>query len=100
MLVIAALTEQLITLVVGFALTTIVGGLLGAYFQRRTWDHQNERTLAEADRSHATQTCRELSQLMDKRLYRMLQIRWALFSDKPGSRHDRAATGGLSGGPV
>jgi hypothetical protein len=40
MLVVGALTEQLITLVVGFALTTIVGGLLGAYLQRRTWNHQ------------------------------------------------------------
>jgi hypothetical protein len=80
-LVLAALVDQLVTLVIGFGLTTIVGGLLGAYFQRRNWDYQNERTLAEADRTHATNTCRELSHLMDKRLYRMLQVRWALFAD-------------------
>jgi hypothetical protein len=77
MLVIAALTDQLVTVVLGFALTTVVGGVLGSWFQRRTWDHQNERTLAEADRAHATQICREVSQLMDKRLYRMLQLDWA-----------------------
>jgi hypothetical protein len=74
----ATLTEEVVTLVVGFALTTVVGGLLGSWFQRRAWDHQNERTLAEADRGHATQTCRELSELMDKRLYRMWQLNWAL----------------------
>jgi hypothetical protein len=78
----ATLSEQLVTIVLGFALTTVVGGVLGAWFQRRTWDHQNERTLAELDRGHATQVCRELSQLMDKRLYRMRQLDWAL-SAKP-----------------
>jgi hypothetical protein len=80
MWLIATLTEQVVTLIVGFALTTVVGGLLGSWFQRRAWDHQNERTLAEADRGHATQTCRELSQLMDRRLYRMWQLNWALFA--------------------
>lgn len=44
---------------------------------RQAWDHQNERTLEEADREHATQVCRELSHLMDKRL-RMRQLNWAL----------------------
>jgi hypothetical protein len=61
-----------------FALTTVAGGVLGTWFTRRTWDHQNERTLEEADRDHATQVCRELSHLMDKRLYRMRQLNWAL----------------------
>jgi hypothetical protein len=79
--VIATLTDQLVTVVLGFALTTVVGGVLGYWFQRRTWDHQNERTLAEADRAHATQICREVSQLMDKRLYRMLQLNWAFGAD-------------------
>jgi hypothetical protein len=77
----ATLSDQLVTIVVGFALTTVVGGLLGAWFQRRTWDHQNERTLSEADRGHATQVCRELSHLMDKRLYRMRQLNWALTAE-------------------
>ena len=78
MWLLATLSDQLVTIVVGFALTTVVGGVLGAWFQRRTWDHQNERTLEEADRDHATQVCRELSHLMDKRLYRMRQLNWAL----------------------
>jgi hypothetical protein len=74
----ATLTDQLVTLGLGFVLTTVVGGLLGSWFQRRAWEHQHLRTLAEADRDHATQVCRELSQLMDKRLYRMWQLSWAL----------------------
>jgi hypothetical protein len=81
MWLLAALTDELVTVVVGFALTTVVGGVLGAWFQQRSWDHQNERTLNEADRGHATQICRELSQLMDKRLYRMRQLNWALIAE-------------------
>ena len=80
MWLLATLSDQLLTILVGFALTTVVGGVLGAWFQRRTWDHQNERTLEEADRDHATQVCRELSHLMDKRLYRMRQLNWALIT--------------------
>ncbi len=34
--------ETLVPLVVGFVLTTVLGGLLGTYLQWRTWDHQNE----------------------------------------------------------
>jgi len=78
----ATLTGQLVTLGLGFVLTTVVGGLLGSWFQRRAWEHQHQRTLADADRDHATQVCRELSQLMDKRLYRMWQLNWALFADE------------------
>jgi hypothetical protein len=81
-LLVGTLTDQVATLAVGFVLTTLVGGLLGSWFQQRTWDHQNERTLAEADRAHATEVCRELSQLMDKRLYRMWQVKWAVFADE------------------
>lgn len=78
----AALTDQLVTLALGFALTTVAGGLLGAWLQQRTWDHQHARTLAEGDRDHATQLCRELSQLMDRRLYRMWQLNWAIFAQE------------------
>jgi hypothetical protein len=75
---VGALTDQMLTLLLGFALTTVVGGSLGYWFQRRNWEYQNDRTLAEADRAHATDICRELSQLMDRRLYRMWQLKWAL----------------------
>ena len=81
MWLLATLSDELVPIVAGFALTTVIGGALGAWFQQRTWDHQNKRTLDEADRGHATQVCRELSHLMDKRLYRMRQLNWALIAD-------------------
>jgi hypothetical protein len=34
-------------LVVGFLLTTVLGGLLGTYLQRRSWEHQNEAQLRQ-----------------------------------------------------
>jgi len=83
MALVAVLTDQMLTLLLGFALTTVAGGSLGYWFQRRNWEHQNDRTLAESDRVHATDTCRELSQLMDRRLYRMWQLKWALFAQAP-----------------
>jgi hypothetical protein len=87
--ILASLSAQVVTLVAGFALTTVVGGSLGYWFQGRAWNEQNKRTLAEADRTHATATCRELSQLMDRRLYRMWQVKWAVFSaDVDASRAD------------
>jgi len=41
--------ETLVPLVVGFVLTTVLGGVLGTYLQRRTWDHQNEARLREEE---------------------------------------------------
>ena len=81
MWLLATLSDELVTIGVGFVLTTVAGGVLGAWFQGRAWDHQNDRTLEETDRDHATQICRELSHLMDKRLYRMRQLNWALIAE-------------------
>ena len=39
--------DELVRIIVGFVLTTLLGGLLGTYLQRRTWDHQNEARLRE-----------------------------------------------------
>jgi hypothetical protein len=66
--------DDIVLLVVGFVLTTVVGGLLGHYFQGRAWRHQNEARLRESERAAATRVCTELSVLMDKRLYRMRQL--------------------------
>jgi hypothetical protein len=74
-------TNQLILLILGFVLTTVFGGLLGSYFQNRTWKHQNRIKLAEAERMAATKVFESLSSLMDKRVYRMMQLNWKLRSD-------------------
>jgi hypothetical protein len=70
--------NQILLLVLGFLLTTVGGGLLGYYFQNRTWKHQHAMTVAEAQRDAATKVFEEISRLMDKRLYRMRQVQWSL----------------------
>ena len=44
------LGEQLIPLIVGFSLTTVLGGGLGFYFQRRAWAHQHAVVREEQER--------------------------------------------------
>jgi hypothetical protein len=73
-LVVPMLGDQLITLVTGFALTTVVGGGLGFLFQRRAWEHQHRVLLEEQERERAARVFEEFSRLLDKRLYRMRQV--------------------------
>lgn len=70
--------DALVPLVVGFVLTTVLGGLLGTYLQRRTWDHQHRAHLRQEDLRHAGDVCRAVSELLDKRRYRMLRLFFAV----------------------
>jgi hypothetical protein len=72
--------SQLLLLVVGFLLTTVVGGLLGYFFQSRAYDHQHRVTAASSRREAQLAVFEELSTLMDKRLYRMRVFDTALAS--------------------
>jgi hypothetical protein len=72
------MTADVLKLVVGFLLTSVLGGVLGFYFQNRTWRRQNDIRLVEADQATTTKLFEELSALMDKRLYRMRQVHWKL----------------------
>lgn len=74
-------STQIVLLLIGFVLTTVVGGLLGSYFQNRNWKHQNRVKLAESERAAATQIFENISSLMDKRVYRMMQLNWKIRSD-------------------
>jgi hypothetical protein len=69
-----------VLLVLGFVLTTVVGGFLGYYFQRRAWD-ANRR---ESERQAAAAVFDETSRAMDQRLYRMWLLYWAM---KAGDEH-------------
>jgi hypothetical protein len=66
--------SQIVLLVIGFVLTTVVGGVLGYYFQRRTWD-ANRR---ESERAAAASVFDDVSRGMDERLYRMRLVYWGL----------------------
>jgi peptidoglycan hydrolase-like protein with peptidoglycan-binding domain len=61
-------------LVVGFLLTSVLGGLLGYLFQGRTWAHQHEVQQRDQERQQALKTFEEVSRLLDRRLYRMRRL--------------------------
>jgi hypothetical protein len=84
------LANDIIPLVVGFVLTTVLGGLLGAFLQWRTWKRQNEVQLRQDELHRAGDVCHEVSKLLDKRLYRMRRFYFALASDpKSAERNER-----------
>jgi hypothetical protein len=70
--------DELIPLIVGFLLTTVLGGVLGTFLQQRAWKHQNEARLTEEEFRRADAISESISQLLDKRLYRMLRLFYAL----------------------
>jgi hypothetical protein len=72
--------STLIPIVAGFLLTTVLGGLLGSWLQQRTWDHQRTANLSDRELEKADSVCQEISKLLDKRLYRMLRLYYALRS--------------------
>jgi hypothetical protein len=65
-------------LVIGFILTTVVGGALGYFFQTRSWRNQRESELREAERAAAIKVFEEVSMLLDRRQYRLAQMRYQL----------------------
>lgn len=68
--------DQLILVTLGFILTSVAGGFLGYYFQRRTWD-ANRR---ESERQAAAGVFDDISRAMDRRIYRMWLLLWSLNS--------------------
>ena len=83
------MANALILLVVGFALTTVLGGFLGSWLQQRTWGHQRDAQLREDELRRADSFCQQVSQLLDKRLYRMLRFYYALASDSAAADSSR-----------
>ena len=80
--------DPILLLVIGFLLTSVLGGALGYIFQQRAWrhqyqiqrqDHDRQQEIQRQDhhRQQALNTFEELSPLLDQRLYRMRLIFWA-----------------------
>lgn len=82
--------RDILPLIVGFVLTTVLGGLLGAYLQQRSWAHQNEARLREEEQHRAGEVCHAVSVLLDKRLYRMLRLAYAMGGYARGSIQEDA----------
>ncbi len=66
--------DELVLLIVGFGLTTVVGGLLGSWLQTRSWRRQEADRLRQAELDAARHFYQELSRLLDRRLHRMRQL--------------------------
>ena len=66
--------DNIIGIILGFALTTIAGGWWAARLQDRSWARQNELRLREAERDRAAAACRDVTSLLDRRLYRMRRL--------------------------
>ena len=75
----------------GLLLTTVAGGLLGVYLQRRSWSHQYNVQLAAAARDRAVALFEELSRLLDRRLYRMRRLYWTLRRERERPLSERGA---------
>ena len=70
--------DQAVSIVVGFVLTTLIGGWWATRLQNRSWEHQNERRKHEEESRRASEACDDLSRLLDKRLYRMRRLYWSI----------------------
>lgn len=69
---------SLLPIVAGFVLTTVLGGALGFFFQRRTWNHQHAVQIRDQRQERAGRIFEEVSRLMDRRLYRLKLLYWSL----------------------
>ncbi len=69
---------NVVSIAVGFVLTTLVGGWWAARLQQRSWEHQNDLRLKEDELKQAATVSQEVSRLLNKRLYRMRRVHWAI----------------------
>ena len=70
--------DDLILLIVGFVLTTVLGGALASFLQSRTWNEQLRVQRRDEAKQQALTTFEEISRLFDKRIYRMRLLNVAL----------------------
>jgi hypothetical protein len=65
---------DIVRLLVGFGLTTVVGGALGIYFQNKSWNYQHQETHSEAEVVKASEVFNDISHLLDRRQYRTRRL--------------------------
>ena len=82
----AAIDDPAFLLVLGFFLTSVLGGALAYSFQDRTWKHQLRAQQRDQRREQAMKVFEEVSSLLDKRLYRMRLLFWAAKRCAPAGR--------------
>lgn len=94
------MSENLQLLVIGWLLTGVLGALIAAGIQRyawnrqheaqqRDWEHQNEVQQRDEERQQALKTFQDISTLLDKRLYRMWRLHWAIKKKALGASNEK-----------
>lgn len=66
--------HDLIILLLGFVMTSLLGGYLAQSWQNRSAKIQRDSALLTIEQNAATEVFEELSRMMDKRLYRMRRV--------------------------
>ena len=69
--------DQVLLLVIGFALTSVLGGALGFFFQTRSSTLQRDAQRRDELHEQALKVFEEVSSALDRRLYRMRLVFWA-----------------------
>ncbi|MBM2623332.1 hypothetical protein JIG36_48335 [Actinoplanes sp. LDG1-06] len=78
-------------MLLGFLLTTVLGGYFGSLFQRRVWNHQHVVQFLAAEHKRTVEIFEEVSRQLDKRLYRLRLLYWSLpDGNSTGTRSDMA----------
>ena len=73
--------QELVLLLIGFALTTVVGSFLTDQFQSRAWVREDRAKRQQEQMTRASAIYEEVSRLMDKRLFRLRTLQGALEQD-------------------
>jgi len=66
-------SDQVLSIVLGFVLTTLIGGAFASYLQQRSWQHQKASDISES-----------VAALVDKRWYRMQRLLSAIVARNDG----------------
>ena len=74
--------NELVLLVLGFFLTTVLGTVLMNNYQEHTRIETERTTRFQAELSRATAVFEEVSRMLDRRLYRTRVVVWALKDNK------------------
>lgn len=77
--------DQITSTLLSLVFITGLGGFFGAWLQQRSWGYQKRYEKTERFRASAIEVFEIVSELMDKRLYRLEQLRvWSSRDDQSG----------------
>jgi hypothetical protein len=81
--------EKVVLLAIGFFLTTVTGGALGFFLNRRMWKTQTEHTVYRASFDEGVKFLDELSELIGRRFFLLQRFLWAIEDGDPEKIRDR-----------